>query len=111
MALVAIGRGGRNGASALDIGNAVVSVRPPRHRRAMNATARERVGLGMAARLVHEGIVVATRYNRFMLIKYKGKAVPPLFESGPIYHDSKVPGTFGPASEVRVIICISRNSI
>jgi hypothetical protein len=76
MALALIGRRGKDGASALDIGVAMLAARSPRHRH-MSKAARESMGLEMAASLVRGGLVVATRNNRFMLARYQGHSVPP----------------------------------
>ena len=64
---------GRNGASTLDIGEAVTA----RWSRRMSKADRDAVGLAMATRLVRDGLAVATRGNRFMLPEYDGEAVPP----------------------------------
>jgi hypothetical protein len=77
MALAMIGRHGKGGASALDIGN-VVAKGSARHR--MNMAAREMKGLEMAASLVRDGLVTATRGNCFILARHKGHVVPPVVE-------------------------------
>jgi hypothetical protein len=105
MALAIIRRCGKGGASALDIGNAVAKG-PARHR--MSMAAREMMGLEMAASLVRDGLVTATRGNCFILARYKGKVVPPPVEvesdgirRRPSYAREK--GTFGAASGVRIV--------
>jgi hypothetical protein len=87
-----IGERGHSGASALEIGKAMVAGTPAAQR--MGMVAKERMGLEMASRLVREGAVAATRGNCFML---KGDAVPPLVrcEDMPLPGFRRVPGAEG----------------
>ena len=105
LALALVARHGRNGVSALDIGNAVTKG-PACHRLSMRV--RELMGLELATRLVRDGLVTATRGNCFILARYKGKAVPPAVEvesdgirRRPSYARER--GTFGAASGVRIV--------
>jgi hypothetical protein len=72
-ALAAIAEHGRDGASGLQVGQAVTA----KWSRPMSMADKEAVGLAMVVRLVRDGLVVATRGNRFMLRTLEGRAVPP----------------------------------
>jgi hypothetical protein len=72
-ALAMIGRRGRNTATALDIGIAMTSGKTTYAR--TSKAEKETMGLAMATRLLREGIVVATRDNRFILTKLANEAM------------------------------------
>src|SRR5262249_28586391 len=74
-ALAMIMRRGRDGATALEIGIAMVDGTGRSWR--MGIAAQELLGLTMGMGLVRAEKAVATRNNRFMLKEYDGKAVPP----------------------------------
>jgi hypothetical protein len=93
--LAVIARHGREGATALAIGNGMVAgtLRASR----LDMSAKEMKGLAMATRLVREGVVVATRGNRFMLAKLADEAVAPALrrEDMPPPGFRRVPGAQG----------------
>jgi hypothetical protein len=93
-AMGVIAQRGRDGASALRIGEAVTA----RWNRAMSKDDRDAVGLAMATRLVRDGLAVATSGNRFMLRMHAGKAVPPAVrvEDMPAPGFTRTPGKAGP---------------
>ena len=91
-ALAMIGECGRDSASALDVGIAMVAGTSADWR--MGKVAKENMGLAMAMRLVRDGEAVATRDNRFMLAKQIDVAVPPVVrvEDVPAPGFVRVPG-------------------
>jgi hypothetical protein len=87
---------GRAGATALEIGVAVVLSwrnrgKVWRRARGMRMADREALGLAAALRLVEGGQVVATEHNRFMLVRFAKKSVPPAVR----VEDMPAPGFMG----------------
>jgi hypothetical protein len=74
-ALHIIGRRGRAGASAFEIGNAIVG-RNVWPKRSVYSVYEEQLGLEIGTGLVRTGLVTATRENRFILARYRGRSVP-----------------------------------
>jgi hypothetical protein len=78
VAMEVIARRGRDGASAFEIGKAIAAARRPRwtvgH---VSGDQKEALGLAEGARLVRDGLAVATRENRFMLARFEARSVAP----------------------------------
>jgi hypothetical protein len=67
---------GRSGATALEIG--IASVAGTRRAHAMGRAGIEQMGLALGVALAREGLAVATKGNRFVLMQHAKQAVPPV---------------------------------
>ena len=108
VALKRIAARGKDGSTALEIGDAISRQWGRTRRRKMSKTHKEVLGSATATRLTEAGVVVATRYNKFILARHKSKRVPPAVEvesdgirRRPSY--ARETGTFGAASGVRSV--------